>query len=76
LRNTKASEIREAWIDAIFGHAGSEDDAGRGGVQDVGRTRGKSEGVVTYLHKIDVANLRLTVEAIQYAGVDFSRVGQ
>jgi integrase len=69
LRNTKNSDFREHWIDAILGHAGGDD--------DVGNQSGRhpvSEGLTTYYHGVDVENLKLTVEAIRYPAIDFSRV--
>ena len=58
LRNTRLSDARESWIDAILGHEGSEDEDGR--------RRTRSEGVMTYLDDIGIQNLQATVEAIRY----------
>jgi hypothetical protein len=70
LRNTKASDVRELWIDATLGHAGSQDDTAR--PSHAGHAAPRiSEGVATYMHDVDIENLRRTVEAIQYPGVDF-----
>ena len=67
LRNTPASDIRETWIDAVLGHAGGEDDAGR--------ARQQSEGITTYLDTIGIRNLLATVEAIRYPDeMDLSRL--
>jgi len=60
LRNTKVSEARESWIDAVLGHSGPDDDcAGRAQRQP------QSEGVTTYLDHVAVRNLVSTVEAIR-----------
>lgn len=66
LRNTKNSDVRSIWMDAILGHAGGED--------DTGMDRARSEGETTYMHGVDLKNLKLTVEAIQYPALDMGRV--
>jgi hypothetical protein len=67
LRNTKASDVRELWIDATLGHAGSQDDTGR--PSHAGHAAPQiSEGVATYMHDVDIENLRRTVEAILSRG--------
>jgi integrase len=74
LRNTKASDIREIWIDSILGHAGSQDDTGGPNHHSGHAPAQVSEGLTTYMHDVDIENLQRTVEAIQYPGVDFGLV--
>ncbi|MCP1216146.1 tyrosine-type recombinase/integrase [Acetobacter orientalis] len=57
LRNANAN-IREVWIDRLFGHEASH----------------KSQGTTTYLTSISTTNLRQTVEAINYPTANFRGV--